>query len=165
MDADQGDRGRPIDPALRPRHRRRGEDRPAHIRFGHRVRRASWSSEAAEWTVHTDNATFTCAFLYMCTGYYRYDAGYLPEFPGLENYRGQVAHPQHWPENADYAGKRVVVIGSGGKGRARDHAAALAQLHPHHAHRRHNRCQAGQSARHAARIRGHSLEERVGDHL
>jgi monooxygenase len=85
----------------------------SRIRFGHRVSRASWSSEAAEWTVHTDNATFTCAFLYMCTGYYRYDAGYLPEFPGLENYRGQVVHPQHWPEDIDYAGKRVVVIGSG----------------------------------------------------
>jgi cation diffusion facilitator CzcD-associated flavoprotein CzcO len=84
-----------------------------HIRFGHRVSRASWSSEAAEWTVHTDNSTLTCSFLYMCTGYYRYDAGYLPEFPGLENYRGQVAHPQHWPEDIDYAGKRVVVIGSG----------------------------------------------------
>jgi monooxygenase len=85
----------------------------SRIRFGHRVRRASWSSEAAEWTVHTDNTTFTCAFLYMCTGYYRYDTGYLPEFPGLENYRGQMVHPQHWPEDIDYAGKRVVVIGSG----------------------------------------------------
>ena len=85
----------------------------SRIRFGHRVSRASWSSETAEWTVHTDNTTFTCAFLYMCTGYYRYDAGYLPEFPGLENYRGQVVHPQHWPEDFDYAGKRVVVIGSG----------------------------------------------------
>jgi cation diffusion facilitator CzcD-associated flavoprotein CzcO len=84
-----------------------------HIRFGHRVTGASWSSEAARWTVQTESATFTCGFLYMCTGYYRYDAGYLPEFPGLDSYQGQVVHPQHWPDDLDYAGKRVVVIGSG----------------------------------------------------
>jgi len=84
-----------------------------HIRFGHRVTRASWSSEAAQWTVHTDSATFTSDFLYICTGYYRYDEGYLPEFAGLEDFQGQVVHPQHWPDDLDYAGKRVVVIGSG----------------------------------------------------
>jgi monooxygenase len=84
-----------------------------HIRFGQRVSGASWSGEAAEWTVRTDSATFTTGVLYMCTGYYRYDQGYRPEFPGLDSYRGQVVHPQHWPEDLDYAGKRVVVIGSG----------------------------------------------------
>jgi monooxygenase len=84
-----------------------------HIRFGHRVTGASWSTETAQWTVQTETATFSCGFLYMCTGYYRYDAGHLPEFPGLDNYQGQIVHPQHWPGDLDYAGKRVVVIGSG----------------------------------------------------
>jgi monooxygenase len=84
-----------------------------HIRFGQRVTGASWSGEAAQWTVHTETATFTCGFLYMCTGYYRYDAGHLPDFPGTDIYRGQIVHPQHWPDDLDYAGKRVVVIGSG----------------------------------------------------
>jgi monooxygenase len=84
-----------------------------HIRFGQRVTGASWSSEAAQWTVHTDTATYTTDFLYICTGYYRYDQGYLPDFPGLDSYQGTVVHPQHWPADLDYAGKRVVVIGSG----------------------------------------------------
>ncbi|HEY1626734.1 MAG TPA: NAD(P)/FAD-dependent oxidoreductase [Streptosporangiaceae bacterium] len=84
-----------------------------HIRFGQRVTGASWSSEAAQWTVQTESATFTCGFLYMCTGYYRYDAGYQPEFAGLDSFQGRVVHPQHWPEDLDYAGKRVVVVGSG----------------------------------------------------
>ena len=70
-----------------------------HIRFGQRVTGASWSSEAAEWTVQTDSATFTAGFLYICTGYYRYDQGYLPEFPGLDSFRGRVVHPQHWPSD------------------------------------------------------------------
>ena len=84
-----------------------------HIRFGHRVTGARWSTETAQWTVQTETATFSCGFLYMCTGYYRYDAGHLPEFPGLDGYQGQIVHPQHWPEDLDYAGKRVVVVGSG----------------------------------------------------
>jgi monooxygenase len=84
-----------------------------HVRFGQRVTAASWSSEDAQWTVHTDSATYTSDFLYMCCGYYRYDAGYLPEFAGLDDFQGQVVHPQQWPEGLDYAGKRVVVIGSG----------------------------------------------------
>jgi monooxygenase len=83
------------------------------IRFGHRVTTANWSSEAATWTVETGQASFSCAFLYFCTGYYRYDGGYSPEFPGLSDYQGELLHPQHWPEDLDYAGKRVVVIGSG----------------------------------------------------
>ena len=57
--------------------------------------------------------TLTCGFLFTCSGYYRYDEGYTPEFPGIERFAGQVVHPQHWPEDLDYAGKRVVVIGSG----------------------------------------------------
>jgi cation diffusion facilitator CzcD-associated flavoprotein CzcO len=89
----------------------------AHVRFHHRVTRASWSSPAARWTVEAVNGAktvvMTCGFLLMCSGYYRYDGGYRPRFAGLEGFRGQVVHPQHWPEDLDYAGKRVVVIGSG----------------------------------------------------
>ena len=89
-----------------------------HIRFGHRVTRAAWSSEEARWTVEASRpdgktTTLTCGFLLMCSGYYRYDQGYLPTFDGIANFRGQVIHPQHWPADLDYAGKRVVVIGSG----------------------------------------------------
>ena len=88
------------------------------VRFGHRVVRASWSSEEARWTVTAERAdggeaVFNCAFLMVCSGYYRYDQGYTPEFEGIEDFEGQVIHPQHWPEDLDYAGKRVVVIGSG----------------------------------------------------
>jgi monooxygenase len=88
-----------------------------HIRFGHQVISATWSSDDAEWTVRAsrdgETVTLTCRFLLMCSGYYRYDAGYRPEFPGIANYRGPVVHPQHWPDDLDHAGKRVVVIGSG----------------------------------------------------
>ena len=88
-----------------------------HIRFGHRVIGASWSSAAARWTVQavhgTETVTMTCGFLLMCSGYYRYDEGYLPSFAGVGDFRGQVVHPQHWPADLDYAGQRVVVIGSG----------------------------------------------------
>ncbi|WP_327358545.1 flavin-containing monooxygenase [Streptomyces sp. NBC_01304] len=89
------------------------------IRFGHRVRHAEWSSDDARWTVtaeRTDTGeqvTLTCAFLLTCSGYYRYDEGYTPEFPGIDAFEGQVVHPQHWPEDLDCTGKRVVVIGSG----------------------------------------------------
>ncbi|GIJ49041.1 monooxygenase [Virgisporangium aliadipatigenens] len=94
-----------------------GVDR--HIRLGHRAVRAEWSSDRAQWTVsverpsHGDLVTYTCAFLYCCTGYYRYDAGYTPPLPGVESFDGTVVHPQHWPDALDWAGKRVVVIGSG----------------------------------------------------
>jgi monooxygenase len=90
-----------------------------HIRFHHRIIAATWSSEEARWTVEVeradsgDTATFSCSFLFVNSGYYRYDQGYTPEFPGVERFRGEVIHPQHWPEDAEYAGKRVVVIGSG----------------------------------------------------
>ncbi|MGE5527222.1 MAG: flavin-containing monooxygenase [Methanosarcina sp.] len=96
--------------------REAGIDR--HIRFHHRVLAASWSSAEARWTVEVERdegerATFTCGFLFVNSGYYRYDQGYTPEFPGIEGFAGEVIHPQHWPEDADYADKRVLVIGSG----------------------------------------------------
>jgi monooxygenase len=90
-----------------------------HIRFQHRVIRAEFSSVEARWTVYAqrtdtgETVRIGCAFLLMCSGYYRYDEGYSPPFEGLERYSGQVVHPQHWPEELDYAGKRVVVVGSG----------------------------------------------------
>ncbi len=89
------------------------------IRFHHRVLAASWSSEQALWTVEAERVdtgetvTVTCDFLFVNSGYYRYDEGYSPDFPGVEQFGGTVIHPQHWPEDADYAGKRVVVVGSG----------------------------------------------------
>ncbi|HKS27673.1 MAG TPA: NAD(P)/FAD-dependent oxidoreductase [Pyrinomonadaceae bacterium] len=89
------------------------------IRFNHRVRSASWSSQDARWTVEAETgpekreARFTCNFLYLCTGYYDYEQGYTPEWPGVQLFRGRIIHPQKWPEDLDYEGKRVVVIGSG----------------------------------------------------
>jgi monooxygenase len=89
------------------------------IRYHHRVVRADWSCKDERWTVdveRTDTGTseqLTCRFLFACTGYYRYDAGYTPTFPGAEEYQGEVVHPQHWPAGLDCSGKRVVVIGSG----------------------------------------------------
>ena len=89
----------------------------AHISYGHRVTRATWSSSTARWTIDVDAGgtakTYTCRFLYMCSGYYDYERGYLPEWNGVERYRGAIAHPQDWPAELDYGGKRVVVIGSG----------------------------------------------------
>ena len=87
------------------------------IRFGHRMIRADWSSTDRVWTVTAEHAgrevTLTARFLYSCTGYYRYDEGFTPKFEGTERFRGQIVHPQHWPVDLDYAGKKVVVIGSG----------------------------------------------------
>jgi len=89
------------------------------IRFGHRVARASWSSDEARWTVEVERGAskeivrFTCNFLFMCSGYYDYAQGHTPEFPGSDRFAGRIVHPQKWPEDVDYAGKRVVVIGSG----------------------------------------------------
>jgi monooxygenase len=91
--------------------REHGIDR--NIRFGQRVKRAWWSSTDARWTVETEGAAFTCNFLFMCSGYYDYAAGYTPEFPGTHRFAGRIVHPQKWPDDLDYAGKRVVVIGSG----------------------------------------------------
>ena len=90
-----------------------------HIRYHHRVQGAEWSSAAARWTVRVergearDPVTITCGFLLVCTGYYNYARGYVPAFAGVGDYKGRIVHPQFWPEALDYAGKRVVVIGSG----------------------------------------------------
>ncbi|MGL9616384.1 NAD(P)/FAD-dependent oxidoreductase [Bradyrhizobium sp. U531] len=93
-----------------------------HIRFRHRVKRASWSTSEARWTIEAERITgegaselvrFTCNFLFMCSGYYKYEAGYTPEFKGAADFAGRIVHPQKWTEDIDYAGKRVVVIGSG----------------------------------------------------
>ena len=83
-----------------------------HVRFGERVTRAEWSTPTATWTVHTQRAdgtsgTFECNYLFMCAGYYSYKAGYLPEFPGREKFRGTIVHPQEWPDDLDYSNKRV----------------------------------------------------------
>ncbi|MEA2481316.1 MAG: monooxygenase [Thermoleophilaceae bacterium] len=89
------------------------------VRFHHRVVRAEWSSATSRWTVtaeRTDTGAtvqLTCGFLMSSTGYYRYDEGYTPEFQGTERFGGRIVHPQHWPEDLDYDGARVVVIGSG----------------------------------------------------
>jgi monooxygenase len=89
------------------------------IRFHHRVVRAEWSTEDARWTVEAERGdtgetvTLTCSFLFVCAGYYRYDQGYMPDFQGIERYRGRIVHPQEWTDDIDYDGKRVVVIGSG----------------------------------------------------
>lgn len=93
-------------------------DLKRHMRFGERVVRAEWSTDTATWTVHTQRSdgsrgTFECGYLFMCAGYYSYKAGYLPEFPGREKFRGTIVHPQEWPADLDYSNKRVVVIGSG----------------------------------------------------
>jgi cation diffusion facilitator CzcD-associated flavoprotein CzcO len=90
-----------------------------HIRFSHRVVRASWSSSEARWKVDVERgpdgekSSFACGFLFMCSGYYDYAAGYTPEFSGRERFKGRIVHPQKWTNDIDYAGKRVVVIGSG----------------------------------------------------
>jgi monooxygenase len=92
------------------------------IRFHHKVKRASWSTKDARWTVEAERASsegageavaFTCNFLFSCSGYYRYEEGYTPEFAGRDDFKGKIIHPQKWPATLDYAGKRVVVIGSG----------------------------------------------------
>lgn len=97
--------------------REHGIDR--HIRYQHRVVAADWSSEAAAWTVTVERGearertSFTCNFLFMCSGYYNYQRGHSPEFAGTDRFGGRIVHPQFWPQDLDYSGKRVVVIGSG----------------------------------------------------
>ncbi len=84
------------------------------VRYGAKVVGASWTSDDATWTVRlASGETLTCGFLWCCSGYYDYDAGYSPEFPGIDDFAGQVVHPQQWPDDLAYDGKRVVVIGSG----------------------------------------------------
>ncbi|OUR78104.1 FAD-containing monooxygenase EthA [Alphaproteobacteria bacterium 46_93_T64] len=90
-----------------------------HIRFSHDVKRATWSTTDKCWTLQVsvngsdDFQIYTCNFLWMCQGYYRHGSGYTPEFKGAENFNGPIVHPQTWPEDLDYKGKKVVVIGSG----------------------------------------------------
>ncbi|PSR12124.1 MAG: FAD-containing monooxygenase EthA [Bacteroidetes bacterium] len=90
-----------------------------HILFEHRVTKVSWSSETARWTVTVSVGQlaqpkiFTCSFLSLCTGYYSYEAGYTPVFPGRETFKGTIVHPQKWPAGLDYSNQRIVVIGSG----------------------------------------------------
>jgi monooxygenase len=97
--------------------RESGIDR--HIRFNRRAVRAAWSTADSSWHVTVERGEdgetveITCGYLWVCSGYYRYDEGFTPGFEGRDRFRGEVVHPQHWPENLDYAGKRVVVIGSG----------------------------------------------------
>ncbi|MBS0520824.1 MAG: NAD(P)/FAD-dependent oxidoreductase [Proteobacteria bacterium] len=93
------------------------------IRYQHRVVGASWSTPDARWTVEVEcgpangpdreRRRYSCNFLWMCSGYYSYEGGYLPDFPGADRFKGRLVHPQNWPKDLDYAGKRVVVIGSG----------------------------------------------------
>lgn len=90
-----------------------------HIRFGHKVVRAAWSSDAARWTLDVartgsdEMIQITANFLFCCSGYYRHDQGFTPDFAGTEKYQGKIVHPQHWDPTLDCTGKRVVVIGSG----------------------------------------------------
>lgn len=100
--------------------REAGVDR--HIRYRHNVISAAWDSSTARWTIEArkrdangreEPVTYTANFVFSCAGYYRYSAGYTPEFPGRDQFKGTVIHPQHWPENFNYDGKRVVIIGSG----------------------------------------------------
>ena len=88
-----------------------------HIRYGQHVKAADWSDADARWTLSVERdgelVDISCRYLMACSGYYNYDQGYSPEFAGSEDFEGTIVHPQHWPEDLDYAGKRVVVIGSG----------------------------------------------------
>jgi len=94
-------------------------DLTQHIRYRHKIVAADWSHADSRWTVtarRTDNGEtrrFTCNFLWMCQGYYRHREGYTPDWPGMADYKGTIAHPENWPEDLDYTGKNVLVIGSG----------------------------------------------------
>ena len=93
-------------------------DLARHIRYGHQITSAVWSTPDRHWTieaVRTDGQTvrFTCGFLWMCQGYYRHSEGYTPEWDGMEAFKGKIVHPQTWPEDLEYKGKKVIVIGSG----------------------------------------------------
>ena len=88
-----------------------------HMRFGQNVIAADWSDADNRWTLRVESdgevREISCAFVFGCTGYYNYDEVYSPEFPGAEDFEGTIVHPQHWPEDLDYQGKKIVVIGSG----------------------------------------------------
>lgn len=95
------------------------QDIRRHIRYQRQVRTATWSSETQTWTLEVlqhetgETVEMTCNFLWMCQGYYKHQEGYTPDFPGMADFKGQIVHPQRWPEDLDYTGKKVVVIGSG----------------------------------------------------
>ena len=90
-----------------------------YIRYQHKVASANWSSADKRWLVTAERGdsgeqvTISCQFIFSCSGYYDYEQGYTPEFAGIDDFKGEVVHAQHWPEDLDYQGKRVVVIGSG----------------------------------------------------
>ena len=147
-----------------------------HIRFGHRVRRAEWSSEDATWTVEASGpdgepVTFTCNFLFMCSGYYSYTEPHDPQIPGIERFGGQLVHPQFWPEDLDYAGRRVdrhrlrghgddAGAGDGRRRRARDDAAALTDLRRVPSRRGRHRQRPAPRPPRQARLRPHPAQER-----
>jgi len=93
-------------------------DLDRHIRYRHRIIGASWSSAQSQWTLEVEQADgrhvqFQSSFIFSCSGYYNHHEGYLPEWPGYHDYKGTLVHPQFWPEDLDYAGKRIVIVGSG----------------------------------------------------
>ena len=90
-----------------------------HIRYGHKITSATWSTQDRRWTLEAvradtgETVRFTCNFLWMCQGYYRHSEGYTPEWEGMETFKGKIVHPQTWPQDLDYKGKKIIVIGSG----------------------------------------------------
>ncbi len=90
-----------------------------HIRYHHKILSADWSDKDKQWTLHAtrtdtnEDLVFTCNFLWMCQGYYRHSEGYTPDWPDMDKFKGDIVHPQTWPENYDYKGKKVICIGSG----------------------------------------------------
>ena len=94
-------------------------DLAKHIRYNHEVDKAVWSTEHKRWTLTVrrtdtdDELQFTCNFLYMCQGYYNHKVPYTPEWPGTGRFQGQIVHPQMWPDDLNYADKKVICIGSG----------------------------------------------------
>ena len=116
MDVEEGDRRRPVDHGVSKETTAEfGID--SHIRYRHKVVAADWSDADNRWSLRVESdggeTEITCSFLFACSGYYNYDEGYSPEFAGANDFRGTIVHPQHWPEELDYQGKKIVVIGSG----------------------------------------------------
>ena len=115
----RADRHRGRDPQVHGRGDRGERPRPAHPLQPQDQLGASWSSADNRWTIEAtrtdtgETVRFTANFLWMCQGYYRHSEGYTPEWPGMDRFKGPIVHPQTWPEDLDYKGKRVVVIGSG----------------------------------------------------
>ena len=146
-----------------------------HIRYGQKVVAADWSDADNRWTLRVDRGgeevEITASFLFAASGYYNYDEGYTPEFAGSEDFAGTIIHPQHWPEDLDYAGKKIVVIGSGatavtlipalansGAG-PRDDAAAFADIHRRAARRGPVHRPDEQAAAREAGLRSQPVEE------